>query len=129
MTPKRPTGGPRPQQGKKSQYWYRHPYYCPPYYHDWYDYDYDYDWYDYDYDWYDYEYLAPSNKPKRPMPPRGPARNAEYSDESPSYQQGFKDGWKAAMDYMMYGMEPVEPTPPPAPMPMPPQPRPAEGVE
>lgn len=116
MQPRKPTKGQRPPQGpqgKKPQHWYPY-HYCPPYYYDWYDYD-----YDYDYDWYDYDwnYLAP-NKARNPGSPKP-------TDAWSDYQQGFKDGWKAAMDYMMYGVvEPVEP-----PFPAPTAPKPTEGTE
>lgn len=120
--------GPRPQASpgpmtpqKKAQYWWhrRHyPFYDYDWsYHDWYDYDYDYDWYD-----YDDHYYTPAVKAKRP-PPKGPINTTEYSDDSLAYQQGFKDGWTAAMEHMMYGMEPPAPMPP-APMPVPPMPMP-----
>lgn len=126
----RPQQGPQqgPQSKKAQSWWYHHRYH--PYY-DWYDW-YDYDYYDYDYDWYDYDYDytydSPPNRPKRPQPPRGPVKTADYSEDSAAYQQGFKDGWKAAMDYCYgYSMGPVEPMPTP-PMPTPPMPTPLEGA-
>ena len=132
MNPRKPTGpqqGPRPQgpQGRKPQHWYPY-HYCPPYYYDWYDYDYDYDWSDYDYDW---NYLAP-NKAKEDRSKAMPTPNQPTTVWT-DYQQGFKDGWKAAMDYMGYTIEPI-PVPGPPPMPTPvPTPKPAaplaEGAE
>lgn len=107
--------GPKPQPTKDSHYWHRY-HYWPYWDYDWYDYD----WYDYDdYDW---EY-APHRKSKA-------QRSADnWTDQidpaQQAYQQGFKDGWKAAMDYLMYGEEMVvEPMPPAPTPPNPPMPRP-----
>ena len=148
MNQRRPNSGPRPQQtrtspqGKNPQHWnrYRRPW--PPYWYDYYDW-YDYDWYDYyDYDEYDYdEYdyyrsssnTAASEKNKRPMSARsntnGPAEYVEYTESQMIYQQGFKDGWKSAMNYMMGGMDPVEPVEPiPVPVPTPSTTPPTEGA-
>ena len=119
MHPRKPTKPQRPQQGNRPQHW-RH--YCPPYYYDWYEWDDYYNYYDY-YDW-DEEYVsANKSKPSGPIRP-GPVKTAESIDTWTAYQQGFKDGWMAAMDYVMYGVVQAEdPTPPPMPTPpMPPKP-------
>lgn len=111
--PKAP-GSRSPQQGKKPQHRYPGHYYPHYYYdcydYDWYDYDYDYDWYDYDYDWYDHDYgprrshQSKKSKGPRAIPVKQSAGNYQDSCQE-VYQQGFKDGWAAAMDYMMYGYE------------------------
>lgn len=95
--------------GKKlsKHYWHRR---CWPWY------DYDYDWYDYDYDPEDWDFYSAPRK----------ARATPTVDDTAilAYQQGFKDGWMAAMDYAMYGGPAAEadPKPPMPPMPMPPAP-------
>lgn len=78
---------------------------------DWYD-----DWYDYDYHEWDHDYLS------GPKLKNGPMRNTNMvsgTEDWAAYGQGFKDGWIAAMDYMMYGKEIVEPAPQPTPPPAP----------
>lgn len=118
MKPRKPINKPQPPRGKKPQHWYNHHHYWP-HYHDWYWDDYDYYYWD-DYDW---DTLAPNRA-------RAPGATDTLDEYLPYYQQGFKDGWAAAMDYMtMYGtVEQVEPMPPPKPMPMPPpMPSPTEG--
>ena len=126
MNPRKPTKGPqgpRPAQGRHPQHYWHH---YRPWPHHYYWYDYDYDWYDYDYDWYDYLYDDyTQQRPKKPAGPAPTAVNDFNSDEYASYyQQGFKDGWKAAMDYVMYG-EGQEPMPAPPMPPMPPVPGPS----
>lgn len=99
----RPSPNTKPAASKPSKhYWHRR---CYPWY------DYDYDWNDYDYDWDYYSH----RRSKAPM-----ADWEEGSDDAVmmAYQQGFKDGWVAAMEYAYYGEgntnpEPV--VPPPAP--------------
>jgi hypothetical protein len=123
--------GPRPgpqsksgpgERSNKSSWYHRR--WCPPYY-------YDYDWYDhdwYDYDWYDYDdnYLyAPPKKSNAPS-------RADYwtEDTDPiqeAYRRGFKDGWAAAMESMLYSPEPIaadNDMPPPPPQPPMPEPTP-----
>lgn len=117
---KQPNRGPRPgpstkPAGKPSKYyWYRH---CYPWY------DYDYDWNDYDYDWYDYT-----------MARRAKASAAEWEETdtvdsvAAAYQQGFKDGWIAAMEYAYYGEGKTMPesAAEPVPVPVSPTEKPAE---
>ena len=134
MQPRKPAGpqssprpqSPRPNHGqtkKKYHHGYRHYPYYHPYHYDWRDYDwYDYDWRDYDwydYDWRDRDWNYLSSEERMSMPT--PSSNVEnYTD----YQRGFKDGWKAAMEYMMYEYQqecepiivPSPPIPPEEPM-------------
>lgn len=129
LPPKRPPGknlqrptGPQhtsPGSQPSKHYWhYRH---WPYWDYDWYDWD----WYDYDYDWYDSDHdweYAPNRK-KKPSRPRAEWDSGTSSDVMAAYQQGFKDGWYAAMDYMSYSegtmIEPKPPAPPAPPMPAP----------
>lgn len=109
MNPKKqPPRGPRPPRsakpsGKKSKhYWHRR---CYPWYD--YDYDYDYDWDD-DYDYTDWDFYTA---------PRRSKADAMTDPVMAAYQQGFKDGWIAAMEYSYYGEENAMPEPPaPAPV-------------
>lgn len=130
MRPKRQASrGPRPTPAVKSgtrpskHYWhYRR---CYPWHnwdYDWYDYDYDYDWdddyyYD-DYDYTDWDFYSAPRRPRAPRPVRNWNEDSTVTDPvAAAYQQGFKDGWAAAMDYVMYGEKPVSPTPTPEPTP------------
>lgn len=91
----------------------RHWPYCP----DWYDRDYEYDYdYDYDYDWHDYPYDNYIDA-RRSKSSQVSKAWGEESEAYMAYQQGFKDGWMAAMEYVMYSecVTPPEPAPEPTP--------------
>lgn len=111
MNPKKPHTKPQrgPSKGpmKHSRYnWYHRRWpYCP----DWYDYNHDYE-YDYDWDWdYTYDDYLDSRRMKAPSSRAW----SEESDAQMAYQQGFKDGWKAAFEYMTYTECDVIPEPEP----------------
>lgn len=124
--PGRPTAGPKPARNPSiSKNYWRHRRHWPHWRdhcdYDWYDYEYDYDDYDYDYD----NYLSPRRSRTTPFSKNW--ENGETMDEQQmAYQQGFRDGWLAAMEYAMYGCEPTPPAPEPEPIvPFEPTPTPA----
>jgi hypothetical protein len=120
-TKRPPSRGPRPAPSMKpttqsSKYYWRRR--CYPWYYN----DNDYDWYDYDYDYGDWDYYSSTKRSRSP----GPVKNwDEGTDDAAmmAYQQGFKDGWAAAMEYAYYGEGNITPD---EVIPMPPAPTPAE---
>lgn len=93
-------------------HWWHHRRYCPDY-PDYPDSD---DWYDYD-DWHDYDYSSIGRTPMKSKASvsgsnSSPSNWYEYSsdDMQEAYRQGFKDGWKAAMEASTT-TSCVEPTP------------------
>lgn len=122
--PGRPAAGPKPARSTNisKNYWH-HRRYWPR----WRDYcDYDYNWYDY-YDYYDNDYIYDnylSPRKSKGMPAGQNWEDNEITEDylQLAYQQGFRDGWVAAMEYAIYGEEmPPDSNPEPTP-PMPPAP-------
>lgn len=113
---RKPSRGPRPAMGPKQSKHYWHNRRCWP---DWDYWDHDYDWdYDYDLDWDHNLYYTVPRRAKAPTPVKA-WDEGTGSDVIMTYQQGFKDGWYAAFEYMsMYGTG--RPMPEPAPEPKPP---------
>lgn len=130
----RPTPTPTPPP-PKPKHWYHYRHHWPYWHHyNWYDNDYDwydsnYDWSDSDYDSEDWSFYSAPNKPKMSRHTNDYSNNNDWSAYVMSaYQQGFKDGWYAAFEYMnssegtsTWTPEP-SPTPEPKPTPEPPKP-------
>lgn len=112
---RKPSRAPRPSMGPKNSRHWNHRRCCPY----WYEHDWDWDWDD-DYEWDDDLYYYAPHTAKAPRPVKA---WDDSTDSVSAYQQGFKDGWYAAMEYMsMYSGPRNKPMPAPAPEPTPPMP-------